>query len=290
MEIKKHVFVTGITGNQGSSTARYLLDNGHKVTGLTRNANSEKALHWKTQGVTIVEGDLDDPSTYQSEINESDAIFLIQTLQSKNKEIRQGKQFIDAVISNEIKHLVYTSVCGADLNTGIPHFDSKYEIEKHIRSSNINYTILRPASFYENFLFPRVASSIRKGKFITPLNQTCKQQMISVDVIGKIAAQVISNSEKYSGSTLSIATDEIQIGNLPQLFSEAIKRPIKYKKLPGIIVRLAMGKDMHKMFKYMNKNDFCVVDNVQDVRDEFNIQVDFKDWVIQNFNPTINKG
>jgi len=290
MEIKKHIFVTGITGNQGSATARYLLDSGHEVTGLTRDSNSEKAMHWKNQGVTIVEGDLDDPSTYQSEMNGSDAIFLIQSLQSKNKEIRQGKQFIDTVISNEIKHLVYTSVYGADLNTGIPHFDSKYEIEKHIRSSKINYTILRPASFYENYLFPRVANSIKKGKFITPLNKTCKQQMISVDVIGKIAAQVISNPEKYSGRTLSIATDEIQIGNLPQLFSEAINRPVRYKKLPGFIVRLAMGNDLHKMFKYMNENEFSMIDNIQDVRDEFNIQVDFKYWVTQNFKPTIRKG
>ncbi|MBT8384201.1 MAG: NmrA family NAD(P)-binding protein, partial [Bacteroidia bacterium] len=244
---------------------------------------------WKNRGVHIVEGDLDDPTAYQHEMNGLDAIFFFQSLQSKNKEIQQGKKFIDTVISNDIKHFVYSSVVGADLNTGIPHFDSKYEIENHIRSSKINYSILRPASFYDNYLFPQVANGIKKGKFITPLNKTCKQQIISVDSIGKIAAQVISNPKKYSGKILSIATDEIQIGNLPELFSEAIDRPVKYQKLPGIIVRLAMGKDLHKMFKYMNKNDFCVIDNIQDIRDEFKINVDFKNWVDQHFKPDINK-
>lgn len=290
MKIKKHVFVTGITGNQGSAIAKYLIEDGYKVTGLTRNANSKKALNWKNQGVIIVEGNLDKPLTYQSEMKGVDAIFFIQSLQNKNKEIQQGIRFIETVISNNIKHLVYTSVYGADLNTGIPHFDSKYEIEKHIMSSNINYTILRPASFFENYLIPQVANGIKKGTFVSPLNQTCKQQMISVDAIGKIATQVISNPEKYSSRTLTIATDEFQIGNLPNLFSEALNRPVKYKKLPGLIVRLVMGSNLHKMFKYLNENEFRVINNIQEVRDEFNIKSDFKNWVNKNFKPVINKG
>jgi uncharacterized protein YbjT (DUF2867 family) len=285
MENKKNIFVTGITGNQGSAVTRYLLDNGHNVIGLTRNSNSEKAQHWKNQGVKIIEGNLNDSSTYQSEMNKSDAIYFVQSLQGKNSEIKQGKRFIDTIATNDVGHLVYASVLGADLNTGVPHFDSKYEIEKYIRSSNINYTIIRPASFYENHLNPQVANGIKKGKYTSPLNKTCKQQMIGIDDIGKISAQVISNPQKYSGRTLSIATDENQIGNIPQLFSEAIKRPVKYKKLPGFIVRLVMGNDLHKMFKYMNQNDFCVLNNVQDIRDEFSINGDFKNWIRDNFTP-----
>ena len=283
MENKKRIFVTGITGNQGSAVTRHLLDNGHEVIGLTRDANSEKAQQLKNQGVNIVEGNLNDATTFQSKIKNSDAIFFVQSLQGKNSEIQQGKQFIDVITSIGINHLVYTSVLGADLNTGIPHFDSKYEIEKHIKSTNINYTILRPASFYENYLHPQVANGIRKAKYLSPLKKTCRQQMIGVDDIGKIVVQVISNPKEYSGKTLSIATDEYQIGDIPKLFSEAMNKPVKYKKIPGIIVRFAMGKDLYKMFKYMNQNDFCVVNNIQKVRDEFSINDDFKKWVNQNF-------
>lgn len=283
MEHKKHIFVTGITGNQGGAVARHLVVGGHKVTGLTRDVNSEKAKQWKDQGVSIVEGDLKDPNTYASAISGSDAIYLVQALQGKDREIQQGKQFIDVAKEKGIGHLVYASVLGADLNTGVPHFESKHALEQYLKSSNINHTILRPASFFENYLFPQVANGITKGKFVSPLDKSCKQQMIGVDDIGKIAAQVFSNSEKYAMKTLSIATDENQIGDMPQLFSEAIGRPVKYKKLPGIIVRLAMGKDLHKMFKYMNKNNFCVIDNVQDVRDEFEIESGLKNWIKVNF-------
>lgn len=283
MENKKRVFVTGITGNQGGAVTKHLLKTGHEVVGLTRDANSVKAQHWKDEGVNIVEGNLNDPATYESEINKSDAIYFVQSMQSKNSEIQQAKQFIDTIATKGIKHVVYSSVLGADLETGVPHFDSKYIIEKHISSSNIDYTVLRPASFYENHLHPQVAKSIKNGKYVTPLNKTCTQQMIGVDDIGKIAAQVISNPQQYLNKTLSIATDENQIGNIPQLFSEVIKKPVKYKKLPGFIVRIVMGSNLHKMFKYMNQHDFRVIDNIQNIRDEFNIHGDFKHWIDQHY-------
>lgn len=284
MEHKRNIFITGITGNQGSAVAKHQLEQNNSVIGLTRNANSEKAKQWKAQGVTIIEGNINNPGSFQSHLDKADVAYLVQALQRKDKEIIQGKQFIDSIKPENNTHLVYASVLGADLNTNVPHFESKFEIENYIKSKNLDYTILRPASFYENHLIPRVANDIKKGKYISPLNKSCKQQMIGIDDIGKIAATVISNKEKYNNKTISIATDEWQIGNIPQMFSDAINKPVNYKKLPGFITRLAMGKDLSKMFKYMNQNDFCVLNNIQKVRDEFNISGDFKSWINKNFS------
>lgn len=285
MEHKKNIFITGITGNQGSAVAKHQLEQNNSIYGLTRNANSEKAKQWKAKGIKIIEGNINNPETFQSYLDQADIVYLVQALQQKNKEILQGKQFIDSIKSESNTHLIYASVLGADLNTAVPHFESKLEIENYIKSKNLNYTILRPASFYENHLFPRVANEIRKGNYISPLNKLCKQQMIGIDDIGKIVATIISNKEEYNNKTISIATDEWRIGDLPQVFSEAINKPVNYKKLPGFITRLAMGKDLSKMFKYMNQNDFCVIDNIQDVRDEFNINGDFRSWINKNFTP-----
>lgn len=290
MKHKKSIFITGITGNQGSAVAKHLLEQNISVIGLTRNANSEKAKNWKEQGVNIIEGNINNPSSYEKYLDQADAVYLVQALQKKEQEIMQGKRFIDAIKPENKTHLVYASVLGADLDTDVPHFESKFELENYIKSKNVNYSILRPASFYENHLFPRVANDIKKGKYISPLNKMCNQQMIGVDDIGKIAAAVFANKEKYNNKTISIATDEWQIGEIPQAFSEVINKPVSYKKLPGIITRLAMGKDLSKMFKYMNQNDFCVINNIKEVRDEFNISGDFRSWVNKNFAmKTINK-
>ena len=290
MKKKKNIFITGITGNQGSAVAKYQLKRNNSIYGLTRNANSERAKQWESQGIKIIEGNINDPDSFQSYLDKSDIIYLVQALQGKDKEILQGKQFIDSIKPENDTHLIYASVLGADLNTAVPHFESKFELEKYIISKNLNYTILRPGSFYENYLFPQVAKNVMKGKFISPLNKMCKQQMIGIDDIGKIVSVVIANKEKYHKKTISIATDELQIGEIPQIFSEAINKTVTYKKLPGFITRLAMGKDLSKMFKYINQNDFCVLNNIQDVRDEFNISGDFKSWIIKNFSSKITKG
>lgn len=283
METNKTAFVTGVTGKQGGAVARHLLNKGYEVIGLTRNVNSENANQLKQAGATLVAGSLEDSSSYKEVLDKADSIFLVQALQKKQQEIDQGKAFINS-INTEIKpHLVYASVLGADLNTGVPHFDSKYEIEKHLKTTELPYTVLRPASFYENHLMPQVVKGIRKGNYTSPLNKNCQQQMIGVDDIGKIAAKVISSRDAYSGKTLSIATDQYEIGQIPQVFSEVMNKPVKYGKLPGIITRIFMGSDLSKMFKYMNKNNFSVVKDINAVRKEFDIQGDFNSWVGQHF-------
>jgi uncharacterized protein YbjT (DUF2867 family) len=40
--------------------------------------------------------------------------------------------------------LVFTSVGSANRQTGVPHFDSKYEVEKHIAKIGVRATILAP--------------------------------------------------------------------------------------------------------------------------------------------------
>jgi uncharacterized protein YbjT (DUF2867 family) len=50
--------VTGITGHVGGATAQNLLAKGHKVRALVRDP--EKAANWASQGVELVQGDVND--------------------------------------------------------------------------------------------------------------------------------------------------------------------------------------------------------------------------------------
>src|SRR5713226_6618622 len=77
-------------------------------------------------------------------------------------EIRQGIAAADAAKAAGV-HLVFTSVGSANRQTGIPHFDSKYEVEKHIAKVGVRATILAPVAFMENLYFIREQSSSLKG-------------------------------------------------------------------------------------------------------------------------------
>lgn len=289
MKNSKKVLITGITGQQGGALARHLLNQKVKLFGLTRNKNSEKSKALTSKGVSIIESDLDNPSSYESHLDNMDAVFLVQSFeQGKENEIIQGKKFIDRVKSKNVKHFIYSSVLGADLETGVPHFESKFELENHIKSSGIEYTILRPASFNENFLNPEITKRLEKGKLVMPLNKSVTQQFISTDDVGKIAAKVITNPKVYKNKVLSLATDEKQITEVAKLFGAAMNKEIKYQKLPGLITRLIMGKDLYKMFKYMNKNDFVVLKDIEPIKQEFEGLGNLENWINDHFKNNNN--
>ncbi len=291
MNTIKKVLITGVTGKQGGAVAKYLLNENIEIFGLTRNANSVKSMNLTDLGVKVIEGDLDDISSYQNLLKNMDAVFFVQAMeQGHKKEIIQGKNFIDAVKNQDVKHLIYASVLNADLNTGVPHFDSKNVLEKYIKQKEITYTILRPASFNENFLNPEVTKRILKGKLVMPLHRNVIQQFISTDDIGKIATQVIKNSATYKNKTISIATDERKMYEVADIFSKELNRKIHYNKLPGLLTRLIMGKDLHKMFSYMNKNNFKAVKDIDAFKNEFNGLGNLNQWIANEFIRTIEEG
>ena len=288
MKSIKKVFISGVTGKQGGALARNLLNSEIQLYGLTRNKGSVKAIELQKSGLTIVEGDLDKPDLFSEHLEGIDVYFLVQAFeQGAKSEIEQAKKIIDLVCDKGVKHLVYSSVMGADLNTGVPHFDSKYVIEKYIHQKGIDYTILRPASFNENYLNPEVLKRLKKGKLVLPLNKNVVQQLISTEDVGKIASQVIRNISKYKNKTMSLATDEKSVTEQAKSFSKGLGMDIAYQKLPGIFTLLFMGKDLYKMFGYMNKNNFVVVKNIEEVKKEFDGLGDLDHWIQTSFKNQI---
>ena len=49
---------------------------------------------------------------------------------------------MDAARSAGVSHLVYGSVGGAERDSGVPHFESKRQIELYLKESGVPFTIL----------------------------------------------------------------------------------------------------------------------------------------------------
>ncbi|MCA0933636.1 NmrA/HSCARG family protein [Lutimonas saemankumensis] len=280
MEDSKSVFITGITGNQGGALAKHLSETDIRIVGLTRDSGSVRAKNLVAQGVEIVEGDLDNHDSFKETLSDIDIFFLVQGFeQGAKKEIEQAQRLVDLIKEYHVPHLVYSSVLGADLNTGIPHFESKYIVENYIKNSQLDYTTLRPASFMENLLNQEVLKRLKKGKLVLPLNKNTIQQLISTEDIGKVAARIITTISKYKGQTLNLVTDQKSAMEQAEAISKVLNKPVTYQKLPGIFTYLFMGKDLFKMFSYMNKNNFIVMKDIDAFKKEFKELGDFEYWV-----------
>src|SRR4030095_7669743 len=285
MESAKTIFVTGATGNQGTAVVKSLIQHGFKVIGLTRNTESSKAQSLKALGATIVKGDLNFPDSFKEHLKGTYGVFGLMTYTNGvDKELKQGIQLVDLSKQNGTKHFLYTSVCGCDLNTGIPHWESKNQIEQHIKSIGLPFTIVRPVSFYQNFLIPQVSSRIKKGKLVTPTASGRTMQFFNTDDMGPISAKIFKQPEKYLGKTITIGTEQMDMKTVAETFSKALGRPITYQKLTGFITRLAMGTNLHKMFNWCNRNDCLFIKDLEGVKAEFPEMTSMDQWIKLHFN------
>ena len=109
--------------------------------------------------------------------------------------MREGINLVRAAAAVGVRHIVYSSVASADRRTGVPHFDSKFEVEQELRQLGVPFTIVAPVFFMENFLAEWMAPAIAKGSLSMALPATRRLQMIAVADIAQFTALVIERRE-----------------------------------------------------------------------------------------------
>src|SRR5579864_1586903 len=227
----KTILVTGATGHQGGASLRHLRERGFAVRGLTRDPGKPEARALAGVRTEIVRGDLDDITSVGRAL---DGIHGIHSVQESSKgfdmEVRQGRSLADIANRLRVSHFVYSSVAAADQNTDIPHFESKAQIENHIRNTGLRFTILRPVFFMENLL--GMKSSVEQGKFSMPLDPKTRLQMVAVDDIGAFVAMAFEHSGHWENRTMELAGDELSMEEIAAAMSRVNGRTVEYSQIP----------------------------------------------------------
>jgi uncharacterized protein YbjT (DUF2867 family) len=250
----KTLLITGATGRQGGAVVRHLLPNGWKLRALTRDPGSHPARALTQKGVEVVQGDLEDAASVARAAAGVYGIYSVQDFWSvgAKREVQQGKNVADAAKKAGVKHLVYSSVGGAERNTGIPHWESKWEIEKYIRSLELPVTVFRPVTFMEGYYIDQVEIGILQGKLRDAVRADKLYQTIATDDIGAFGALAFERPDEFLGKELEIAGSELTYTQAAQVFSRVLGKPVKFQKLPLPIVRLVLGKEFYVMFRWFN--------------------------------------
>ena len=280
MTKKLSVLVIGATGNQGGSVVKSLLPKGYHIRTLTRKPDSSAAKRLTEQGVEVVKGDFSDSDSLLKAASGMDTVYAMTTPfeAGPEAETQQGISIVDAVKKANVGHLIFGSVANADRETGIPHFDSKYKVEKHIASLNIPYTISAPVFFMDNYLTPWWLPSLKEGKLKIAMPADRSLQQISVRNVGAFVAALVERREKVFGKRFDIAGDELTGDETTSILSKASGREIKYEGFdPEFLSK--DNEDFAKMFKWFNDVGYSVeIDKLHQDYQEVKWQ-SFKDWV-----------
>jgi len=273
----KVILVTGATGHQGGAVVRHLREKGFTVRALTRDPDQPKARAITGQGVEVVRGDMDDRAVLTRALDEANGVFSVQNPYEAGieGEIRQGLSVVDAAKRSRISHFIYSSVASADQRTGIPHFDSKFRIEEHIRGTGMSFTIVRPVFFMENWLGMR--EMIENGSLNLPLDPATRLQMIAVDDIGGVVAAAFERPGKWQGRTFELAGDEMSMTELTQSFTLVTGREVRYVQTPWDEFEQRAGKESTTMFRWFQERGYRV--DIGAVRQEYPGLTTFAKWL-----------
>ena len=261
------ILVAGATGQQGGAVARNLLEWGFAVRALTRDTEKAAARELVDLGAEVVSGDLEDRGSIERVLEGVYGVFSVQTFFERGveSEVRQGVQLADAAKAAGVEHLVYSSVGSAHRETGIPHFESKWEVEGHVRASGVPYTVIRPVFFMQNWEFMR--EPILGGTLPQPLDPEKPFQMIDADDIGVFAAMAFGDGERWIGREVDIAGDELTMPEIAGTFSRVIGRNVDFFQVPWEGFEEQMGEEYTIMYRWFN--DYGYEANIAALRDEY---------------------
>jgi uncharacterized protein YbjT (DUF2867 family) len=256
------IVVLGATGQQGGAAATHLVRDGWRVRALVRDQASPKARALAGAGIELADGDLNNRASLDAALRGAYGIFSVQPSAGQPQygvtaedEIRQGKSVADAARAAQVEHLVYTSVDGVELAAGVPHLESKWHIEEHIRAVGLRATILRPAAFMENFVQPELG--ITQGKVVFFGAPERPIPLIAADDIGAFAALAFRDPGAHAGRVLELVGDILSGTELAAAISRAAKRDIPYARFPPELIRQnpALGKVVEFAEKYATRAD-----------------------------------
>jgi len=272
---QRKILVTGATGQQGGSLARLLLQKKHKVYALTQNTQSSAAQDLRNKGANIVKGDLDDTDSLEHAVEDVESVFLMGTPfeDGTEGETCRGKMMADIAKENSIDHLVYSSVASAYKNTGIPHFESKYKVEQHIKNLGIPHTIIGPTFFMENLLGP----GLEQGQLALPLSPSSILQQSALENIAEFSALVLESRKPFLGKRIDIASDEVTGEEAAEILSNMLGYKIKYVAVPLEQV-YRTNEDMARMYDWYEKVGTGI--DITSIHQEYPevSWLSFKDW------------
>lgn len=191
--------ITGATGQLGKLAVEQLKKKVGKdrMVALIRDPDKAKDL-----GIETRTFDYDKPDSLAEQLQGIDRLLFISANQI-GQRARQHKNVIEAAKNAGVKWIVYTSLLHAD-STTISLAGEHYETEKLLKSSGIDYTILRNGWYTENYT-GSIPGALAGGAFIGSAGSGKISSAARSDY-AEAAATVIAD-ENYQGKVLELAGD-----------------------------------------------------------------------------------
>ena len=319
MSEKKIIAVVGATGVQGGGLVRAILadpDGPFSARALTRNAGSDRARALASQGVEVIEADLDDETSVRKAFDGAYGAFVVTNFWAQRTpeqervrtraemELDQAAAAARAAKDTELRHVVWSTLedtrphfarLGSDVpnalgNYKVPHFDAKAEANASFTALGVPTTFLQTTMYYEAFLQGQGPHRDDNGELVLSLPMAdTRWALIAGEDIGKTALGVFRRGGQFIGKTVSIAGTLATGEELAATLSAALGENVVYRPLTTDAMRasgLPGAVEVANMFQfYSDASEYFTGVRDLDLVRQLNPELQPLDtWLIQHKN------
>jgi len=228
------IFVTGATGTVGSPLLARLAEREAPTRALAHSPAGRELI--ERCGVEAVDGDYDRPETLQAAMAGCERLFLLSP--PHPAQPTREKAAIDAAQRAGVSHVVAVSVMGADPASPVAFGRWHADIDEHLISSGLGYTILRPAGFMQVHLLP-VHTIKGRGRWYGMTGDGAAAWIDARD-IAEVAAEALTGPPRAAAVYDLTGPAAISIPEAATVVSEVIGRSVDYVDVPPDQFRAGM--------------------------------------------------
>ncbi|MFJ9173668.1 SDR family oxidoreductase [Streptomyces sp. NPDC102360] len=231
------ILVTAANGNQGKCLVPRLVAAGAELRACVRSDESAKAL--RAAGVTdVLVGDLADPAVLARAMRGVETVYYVGPALHPD-ERTTGFAAIDIAKQAGVRHFVFSSVLHA-ITTDLIQHEIKRDIEEHLVSSGLEFTILQPANY---MLRHRLLPAFQDAVFRLSWSLDRYQSMVAVDDVAEVAAAVVADPGRHEGATYElVAPGRYTAYDLARVISEVTGREVTAEEIDStVFLKASLG-------------------------------------------------
>ncbi len=242
------IFIAGGTGFVGTHLVAALLGEGHELRLLAHRRGPKTAT-----GIEQVEGDVTSLKTFEQAASGCDAVinlvgiireFPARGITFDRLHVQATANMLEAARAAGIRRYLQMSALGTRPQAVSRYHQTKFRAEGLVRSSGLDYTVLRPSLIYgpEDAFINMLAGQLRMAPVMPVIGSgTYRLQPIHVDDVARCFAQALKISETVGGCYELCGNNRLSYVELLDAVARAMGKSSPFKPhLPLGLMRMVI--------------------------------------------------
>jgi uncharacterized protein YbjT (DUF2867 family) len=216
------ITVIGATGKVGREILEFFSQGSHYCRAVTRDLKKVKPHSF----VTWIEGNLVDKNSLYNTIAGSKRIFLSTSYSDKMAELQINA--IEVAKDAGVEHIVKLSTKGVSEKSEFRIPKMHYEIEEKLKHSGVQWTILQPSAFMQNWLGD-FSETIKKERKIFEAVGDHQMPFVDTRDVAEVAVKILLKPEHHINKTYLLTGGEaVSYGEVAEAIGQAIHETVTY--------------------------------------------------------------